>query len=1037
MSNKTVKLLAAEADREKLAPILEQLKSKGIKIESAENKLKNKELLLVGFSEKLYSDEKLMKKLFSELASETKNVMPLKIDEYDIPDELKTATRASNVISTEGRDANLIAERIIAAIPKKKLAWIFILAAVIIAAAAGYFIYQRYTEVKAAEAAAAEAARIAEEERLAAEAQAAFIESLNLPEGVTYEQLENISNVVIVGDKMILQTVEDARQDMIDLFSGNVAYRVWEDDGGHWFSTDDGSEFIMTRYDNLGFISYMTRLTRLSMAMVEADDLPDLSKADILNNVQISDCNIDNLDWLSGSGVMFLDIQNTRVIDYSPLNNCKRLAGVNVDLSRMREADFSKFSPPNLKSLNIENGEDVLNIDFSELSKCKRLDTLNLGNLQIKDLSFIAGSPYLSNLNIYECRKLTDISAVGSIQILRNLYINNCPAIKDYSPVGSCSKLQVLHIEDWDNNYSLRDASFLKDMPILTDIQLYGFPLKNLGFLEGIADNSKIISLGFGGEIQDYSGLSFVQNYSWLNINPRNNDYSLVEPYLKDATVTNLGLWNCDNLDFSSLPEIRSTLSIGNSRIKDLTGLKDYSINTLSLRSCQHLTSLNGIEVLPLLKANQPIVILEIEDCPRLTDFSALDGTNLEGLTFRGQYEIPDFSGISVNKLKLESIYGLTDLSCFETLDTDKRYSEIRLVGLDELTDITVLRNFKGNELTVPPQLAEQAQELVDSGNFGKFEVEYPDGSWNEDDSEVEILNIDELENLPKAMLKRVRNLNIIGNTIMNWDLYDTDENWENSDRNGGFPELYLENRETGERVQVDNGDIVSIDMLSNLSGLVSLQLIAQPLENLDGIQEFENLRYLRIENCFDLTDASAVFAMPQLEELCVRCSKVSSIQGVQNLSHLRQLDIFHTKVDDLSPLKESDFSEAYENGGFRLECDDLPCNDLSALSSIKVYDRLCLNNMDCQLWVDALSNCEIYTFCSCGANWDYEMLERFVSEHPEMREFELEWNSNIKDVSFLADYKNLESVRFSPDMEEAVASLNGLDCSFEIIVEG
>lgn len=1044
MGKRTVKILASEKDGEALQPILDALEKEGVKTLGDTRNLKKKELLLVALSENFYADEELSEALLSQVASGAENIMLIRLDGSAIPETLKTATYSRNVISVAGRDSSEIAGRIIAAFPKKKsLWWLFVIAALIIAAASGVFIRNRRIEAEAAAAAAAEAARI-EAERIAEEEARAALEA-RLPKGVTAADLEKIESIMIIGDSFTFQTDADFRDSgrWNDIYNNDIAYSTWFDDESHWISTEDGSEFTMTRYEELEFISLMPKLRFLSMAMVDCDALPDLSSQSLLERICISDCNIDNLDWLSGSRLKSFDIHRTQVTDYSPLSACSSLDSVYIDLSYLNEADFSYFAPPKLSTLGIDNGQGVESIELSALNACGKLRNVYLQDLNISNLSFLEGLTDVRELRIEYSDTLRDISAIASLENLSDLTIRGCRSIRDYSPAGSCMNLQKLNLEnnDWDN-YSLTDASFLADLPKLSEIHLYGFPLNDLNFLEGIADNDLMISLGFAGEIGDYSGLAAIKNYGSLHVNPRSSggshgDYSLVAPYLEDAAVGNLQLYDCTNVDLSALPRVTSRLEIFGGTLADLTGLQETTANQIRLDGCQYLKSLEGIRSIKYLTADSHNARVEIFNCPRLTDYSALNGAKLAYLGLTAQYELPDFTEISADILHLESIYELSDLNCLDTL-SNRRNRIFELVGLDDLNDLTPLRRFHGNRLAVPPQLAEQAQELVDSGMFRHFEVVYPDGSWENDDSEIELLALEELDTLPKALLRRVGRLAIAGDMLIDWDQYDTDENWDNSEKNNGFPYLSLVDRETDEYIALNGGIVENIGMFSDLTGLRELQLTAEPIESLDGVQQLENLRFLEARNCNGLRDISAAFALPELEYLKVRCSLAESIQGIQNLRHLKCLDIFHTQVSDLSPLAECDFSEAYENnGGFELECDDLPCTDFSTLASIKEFRRLCMNNMDCHLWVEPLAESKIHSLCSCGANWDTETLTAFVEAHPEMEEFSIPWNDSVTDISFLTGLENLRLVEVSNNMESAIASLDGLDYGFELRIQG
>ena len=57
------------------------------------------------------------------------------------------------------------------------------------------------------------------------------------------------------------------------------------------------------------------------------------------------------------------------------------------------------------------------------------------------------------------------------------------------------------------------------------------------------------------------------------------------------------------------------------------------------------------------------------------------------------------------------------------------------------------LKSFHGSYLKVPPQPADQAEELVAAGDFGSYEIAFPEGGWDLNDlDDFQLLSLDELE---------------------------------------------------------------------------------------------------------------------------------------------------------------------------------------------------------------------------------------------------------------------------------------------------
>ena len=57
---------------------------------------------------------------------------------------------------------------------------------------------------------------------------------------------------------------------------------------------------------------------------------------------------------------------------------------------------------------------------------------------------------------------------------------------------------------------------------------------------------------------------------------------------------------------------------------------------------------------------------LEIYNCPRLNDWSALTGRSIHEISLDGLFTLPDFGNVVSKNISLTTIFDLKDLSCFE-----------------------------------------------------------------------------------------------------------------------------------------------------------------------------------------------------------------------------------------------------------------------------------------------------------------------------------------------------------------------------------
>ena len=104
------------------------------------------------------------------------------------------------------------------------------------------------------------------------------------------------------------------------------------------------------------------------------------------------------------------------------------------------------------------------------------------------------------------------------------------------------------------------------------------------------------------------------------------------------------------------------------------------------------------------------------------------------------------------------------------------------------------------------------------------------------------------------------------------------------------------------ELVLTDN-EIEDISVLTGLRQLRTLQFDANHVTDIESVRELEQLRFLHVR-ANDISDISVLAAMESLEWLIVSGNPIESIEALRGLS-LKRLDIDHTGVGDLSPLRE------------------------------------------------------------------------------------------------------------------------------------
>jgi Leucine-rich repeat (LRR) protein len=910
IAKRNIRILCADADRSALDPILSAMREKGFRISESTGKLRKNETVLAVLSEAFFKDSANSEKLLHLIGQGAEHVLPLRLDDSDLPENVSNALYARNIISASGREPEGIAQRMSDAIPQKKshLPIILTACAAVLLVLGGIFITKlaRRTIVETPEPA---------EEPVVEDA----IE-VRLPNGLTEEDLEKVEIVFLISDQFYWAPLDDAYFDKREQYGGYLNYlapRHMDEHTMHWYDGRDGHEHFMAQWsaEDLAFLTRLPNLRAITMVLVDPEEMPDLSGISTLEELCVCDCTISDLSFCSESQLFGAYFYRCRIEDYALLNRIPNLEWMILELDTPDITDLSQLGPENLVYAEINYYFTSDHLDLSGLSKCKKLETLVMQEIPVSDLSFLSG---LSNLSYLYMRGLnaSDFSPLTGLSAMEDLSIESCRGLTDCSFLSSMPKLERLLITEADAaDLSSADVcTNLKEITInstgnlllpsmdqfdsLEFLEIHDTYLEQMDFAASLPEACRF---SFSGETGSFEGLSGLSRLSGLSLHPNSGaDAREILPYLSGCKIGTLELGNLWNLQMSDLPEVEHRLQLSNCDIADLNGLPD-SISDLSLINLPRIRSLSGIHAAASLMQGGT---LEISGCPLLMDWDELSGAELNKLWLRGLYILPDLSRFHTATLRLEQMPELENLDLLDKLDSDREIN-LELIELDGVQSLAPLFRLHGDYLNVSSQFINQAEDLVAEGCFQSYDLVFPEGGWEPVDAQVQLLDLKELETLPKVLLQKIEQFAIAGDTLYEFGQYDVQ-----AFREDGLVTYKIRRYDSEEWLPVSMGSLENMEILDDLIGLRRLEINAEPLENLNGIQALDRLESVSIKNCPSLTDASALFALQDLNDICLFNTGVTSIQGIQNLTSLKSIDLNSTRVTDLTPLADLDSLE-------------------------------------------------------------------------------------------------------------------------------
>jgi Leucine-rich repeat (LRR) protein len=613
----------------------------------------------------------------------------------------------------------------------------------------------------------------------------------------------------------------------------------------------------------------------------------------------------------------------------------------------------------------------------------------------LTDLTRLQNLTGLEGLEICE-QTLANLEGIDGMLDLQEINLKCCYQLEDISKLFTLENIQRIELM----SVPVRSIQGIQNLPLLQELKLHQTevtdlsPLADCDLTEAYRGNGLTLEM-YGEDPVDATPLENIRKFNRLQTG--SNWYPEWLPHLQNAEIREMSI---DNMR--------------DQKISDLTFLGGVKVQELRIDSFPYLKSLHGLEKMA---EDGYLKQLEILGCPRLTNFSALEGKRLEKLWLYGTYTVPEMTNLDIGDLRLEQMDWVTDLSILDSIPEDKQIS-IELAQMDQLKDLSPLKRLKaGKQIAVPEQMLKQAETLVRNGSFESAMIADEEG-WGVSDRSFSLQSWEELDEMPESVLAGVESICLAGDTLYDRNQYDINEEW-NWDGQNNTRTLILHHYETNSRTPIETGTMTDLSKLSRLTGLKELVICCQPLTSLDGIENMTKLERIEIQRAPELKDVGPLQGLENLEQLTLRDTGAEDYNMLGKLKKLREIRLFDD-LKDISFLKDMDFSHAYQNGGLSLYLNTEEETDLSPLDGIREYDRLQLDWGKIR-WLPHVQNAKVRQLTINDTD------EEFTADQlPEVSE-RLEFHS-VKKLKDLSGLKGPGPRTIQLDSLPAMRSLKGLE---------
>ncbi|CAL6000707.1 leucine-rich_repeat domain-containing protein [Hexamita inflata] len=609
-------------------------------------------------------------------------------------------------------------------------------------------------------------------------------------------------------------------------------------------------------------------------------------------------------------------------------------------------------------TLNITNDEQLIDIQFTKQLNTQQLTVNNCKNIQLLrtcktiktdengfvqnnlDVQIIQAPVNLTVLKINNCQ-LTHLTGIQHLRNLQEIDLRNNKIVS----IQELKQLQVQKVE--------LEHNIIFDMNVLTELKNYNTDMvqeqdegtdqdytKYLEqtsqkieldkFKESIAEQKKItqeLILKFGRRYEKDMIAKYQKDVNNNSLVVSNDEQIINLNFADDLNVSSLTINNCKNVKFVKVPVKVTSLAVNDCNITNVNGIEAMNqlqiieLANYPLTTIQPVYSMTNVISIKINNTK----ITNIAGIETLNQLKTIELTNNPITSIKSVYSLINITSLKINNTYVTNIIGIEAMTQLTNVDLRsnaiifieplKRLTNLKQVRIDNnfVQDLEYLANQDWVSEQRVPTDANLQQYLTDTNSslsLDAFKAQIAPKLTKSDQLLAPLLKYDsELSNKFKSQVN-YNKLEIISDTSVK---------------------------------EIKFMDQISVECLiinkcTNFSfrraptQLLYLTLNDCNITDLEGLQQFKQLKKFESNKNTQLTSIKQVYSLTNLLSLTINNTKINNLVGIEQLSKLQYIDLRDNCIVSIEPVKQLQYLK-------QVLIDNNFIQDLEHLTATKNYN--------------------------------------------------------------------------------------------------